>query len=39
MEIKGKSRDSELKEMGKENLKSRSAKKGQEMIKNTAMVK
>jgi len=34
MEIKGKSRDSELKETEKENLKSRSAKKLQEIIKN-----
>jgi len=34
MEIKGKSRDSELKEAEKENLKSRSAKKLQEIIKN-----
>ena len=39
MEIKGKSRDGELKEMEKENLKSGSAKKAQEIIKNTRMVK
>jgi len=39
MEIKGKSRDGELKETEKENLKSRSTKKLQEIIKNARMVK
>jgi len=38
MEIKGKCRDGELKETEKENLKSGSAKKEQEIIKNARMV-
>jgi len=39
MEIKGKSRDGELKQTEKEDLNSGSAKTGQEIIKNARMVK